>query len=241
MSVLVVGVSHRSAPVSLLERVTVGVADTESVLAELRASDPVGEAVVLATCNRVEVYTDSDAFHAGVDAVSDLLSRLSGVPLDELAKHLYVHWEGQAVLHLFRVASGLDSMVVGESQVLGQLRRAYGEARDGGSAGRVLHELFQQALKVGKRAHSETGIDRTGSVLVTSGLEVAEQALSGLAGRRALVVGAGSLSGLVTATLGRAGVTDIVVANRGLKRADALARSTGARAVGLDHAFFPDQ
>ena len=233
MSVLVVGVSHRSAPVSLLERVTVGVADTESVLAELRASDPVGEAVVLATCNRVEVYTDSDAFHAGVDAVSDLLSRLSGVPLDELAKHLYVHWEGQAVLHLFRVASGLDSMVVGESQVLGQLRRAYGEARDGGSAGRVLHELFQQALKVGKRAHSETGIDAAGQSLVTVGLGQAIEVLGPLEGRDVLVVGAGSMGALAGATLRRAGVGHVVVANRTLDNAERLAASLEGTGIGL--------
>src|ERR687889_2104498 len=115
MSVLVVGISHRSGPV--------------------------GEAVVLGTCNRVEVYADTEAFHAGVDAVSDLLARLSGVPLDELSQHLYVHWEAQAVLHLFTVAAGLDSMVVGESQILGQLRRAYATARGDDTAGRVLHEL----------------------------------------------------------------------------------------------------
>ena len=138
MSVLVVGISHRSAPVSLLERVTVGLGNAPDVLTELRSSGPVGEAVVLATCNRVEVYADTEGFHAGVDAVSDLLSRLSGVPLDELKRSLYVHWEAQAVLHLFQVACGLDSMVIGESQILGQLRRAYATARDGG-AGPTLH------------------------------------------------------------------------------------------------------
>jgi hypothetical protein len=137
---------------------------------------------VLATCNRVEVYADTEAFHAGVDAVSDLLSRLSGVPLDELKRSLYVHWEAQAVLHLFQVACGLDSMVIGESQILGQLRRAYATARDGG-AGPTLHELFQKALKVGKRAHSETGIDQAGRSLVTVGLEGAVAAVGPLAGR----------------------------------------------------------
>jgi glutamyl-tRNA reductase len=160
VSVLVVGVSHRSAPVALLERITVGVA-TPEVVRQLRTG-PVTEAVVLATCNRVEVYADTEGFHPGVDAVSDLLSSLSGVPLAELSQHLYVHWEGQAVLHLFEVACGLDSMVVGESQILGQLRRAYAGSREG--AGRTLHELFQQALRVGKRAHTETGIDEAGPV-----------------------------------------------------------------------------
>src|SRR3954469_22133588 len=120
MSVLAVGISHRSAPVSLLERVTAGVGETKDVLQQLRTTGPVGEAVVLTTCNRVEVYADTDAFHAGVEAVSDLLSRMSGVHLPEPSPHFYVHWEAQAVLHLFSVAAGLDSMVVGESQILGQ-------------------------------------------------------------------------------------------------------------------------
>ncbi len=232
MSVLVVGISHRSAPVSLLEQVTVGVGDP-GLLTDLRSSGPLSEAVVLSTCNRVEVYADTEGFHPGVDAVSDLLARLSGVPLDELKRHLYVHWEGQAVLHLFEVACGLDSMVVGESQILGQLRRAYAEARDGG-AGPTLHELFQKALKVGKRAHSETGIDEAGRSLVTVGLERAVEAVGPLDGRHVLVVGAGSMGALAGATLRRAGAGDVVVANRTLDRAERLAGNLEGRGIGLD-------
>ncbi|MDP3710855.1 MAG: glutamyl-tRNA reductase [Mycobacteriales bacterium] len=231
MSVLAVGVSHRSAPVALLERVTLGVGDTTSVLEGMR---DIGEAVVLATCNRVEVYADSEAFHSGVDAVTDLLSRLSGVAHDELVPHLYVHWEGQAVQHLFQVASGLDSMVVGESQILGQLRRAYAAARDGASAGRVLHELFQQALRVGKRVHAETGIDEAGQSLVSVGLEHAVAAIGPLAGRSVLVVGAGSMGALAGATLRRAGVDDVVVANRTLEKAEHLATALEGRGISLD-------
>ncbi len=233
MSVLVVGISHRSAPVSLLEQVTVGVGLTPDVLTDLRATGPVGEAVVLATCNRVEVYADTEGFHAGVDAVSDLLARTSGVPLDDLKRHLYVHWEGQAVLHLFEVACGLDSMVVGESQILGQLRRAYATARDGG-AGPTLHELFQKALKVGKRAHSETGIDGAGRSLVTVGLERAVEAVGPLTGRKVLVIGAGSMGALAGATLRRAGCGDVVVANRTPDRAERLAATLEGRGIGLD-------
>ncbi len=231
MSVLAVGISHRSAPVSLLEQVTLGVGDPTSVLEGMRE---IGEAVVLATCNRVEVYADSDGFHAGVDAVSDLLSRLSGVDRAELVPHLYVHWEGQAVQHLFQVASGLDSMVVGESQILGQLRRAYAAARSGSSAGRVLHELFQQALRVGKRVHSETGIDEAGQSLVTVGLEHAVAAIGPLEGRSVLVVGAGSMGALAGATLRRSGVGRVVVANRTASKAALLAASLAGEGVGLD-------
>jgi glutamyl-tRNA reductase len=233
VSVLVVGISHRSAPVSLLERVTVGVGEASGVLQQLRTTGPVGEAVVLATCNRVEVYADTDGFHAGVAAVSDLLSRLSDVPLDELSQHLYVHWEAQAVLHLFTVAAGLDSMVVGESQILGQLRRAYAAARSDDTAGRVLHELFQRALRAGKRAHAETGIDEAGRSLVTVGLEHAAAAVGDLSGREALVVGAGSMAALTGATLRRLGAGHIVVANRTPEHGRRLATSLDGEGIGL--------
>jgi glutamyl-tRNA reductase len=231
MSVLVVGVSHRTAPVSLLEKVTVGLHDTAAVASELRAA-AVCEAVVLSTCNRVEVYADTEGFHAGVDAVSDLLARGSGVPLEELKDHLYVHWEGQAVSHLFQVSCGLDSMVVGESQILGQLRRAYAASSAG--AGRTLHELFQTALRVGKRAHAETGIDDAGRSLVSVGLERAAAAVGSLEGRDVLVVGAGSMGALAGSTLRRAGVASITVANRTAANAQRLATSLEGIGIGLE-------
>lgn len=230
MSVLAVGVSHRSAPVALLERVTLGLAHTGEVAARLRSS-AVRAAVVLSTCNRVEVYAEVEAFHGGVDAISDLLARASGVPLAELQDCLYVHWEGQAVHHLFRVACGLDSMVVGESQILGQLRRAY--AASGSGAGRTLHELFQSALRVGKRAHAETGIDEAGRSLVSVGLERAVAAIGPLEGRDALVVGAGSMGALAGSTLRRAGVASITVANRTAGNATRLATSLEGVGIGL--------
>jgi glutamyl-tRNA reductase len=231
MSVLVVGLSHRSAPVSLLEEVSRGLGSTHEVLGELLGG-AVSEAVVLSTCNRVEVYADSEGFHPGVEAVTDLLTRRSDVALEELSKHLYVHWEGQAVHHLFQVASGLDSMVVGESQILGQLRRAYGSSAD--TAGRVLHELFQTALRVGKRVHAETGIDAAGQSLVSVGVEQAERAVGPVAGRPVLVVGAGSMGALAGATLRRHGVSDVVVANRTPENARRLATSLEGRGVGLE-------
>ncbi len=234
MSVLVVGVSHRSAPVSLLEQLTVGVGAGGGVLEDLRASGPVREAVVLSTCNRVEVYADTDGFHAGVEAVTDLLAQRSGVPLEDLERHLYVHWEGQAVQHLFTVAAGLDSMVIGEAQILGQLRTAYGVARDGEAAGRTLHELFQKALNVGKRVHSDTGIDDAGKSLVSVALERAVAAVGRLEGRPVLVVGAGSMGALAGATLKRAGAGRIVVANRSADNALRLATALEGTGIGLD-------
>ncbi|MFE5796736.1 glutamyl-tRNA reductase [Streptomyces sp. NPDC056503] len=226
MSLLVVGLSHRSAPVSILERASLP-ADTQAkLLQDSLAAEPAAEATVLATCNRIELYADVDKFHAGVAELSTLLAQHSGVGLDELTPYLYVHYEDRAVHHLFSVACGLDSMVVGEGQILGQIKDALALGQDLHTAGRLLNDLFQQALRVGKRAHSETGIDRAGQSLVTFGLEQLAQDTgveSWARGKRALVIGAGSMSSLAAATLARAGVAEIVIANRTLARAERLA------------------
>ncbi|MGA6226446.1 glutamyl-tRNA reductase [Streptomyces umbrinus] len=226
MSLLVVGLSHRSAPVSVLERAALSADAQIKLLQDTVAAEPAAEAAVLATCNRIELYADVDKFHAGVAELSTLLAQHSGVGLEELTPYLYVHYEDRAVHHFFSVACGLDSMVVGEGQILGQIKDALATAQELHTAGRLLNDLFQQALRVGKRAHSETGIDRAGQSLVTFGLE---QLSSGapadawLKGKRALVIGAGSMSSLAAATLARAGVAELVVANRTFDRAERLA------------------
>ncbi|MEV6942232.1 glutamyl-tRNA reductase [Streptomyces sp. NPDC051172] len=226
MSLLVVGLSHRSAPVSVLERAALSADAQVKLVQDTIAAEPATEAAVLATCNRIELYADVDKFHAGVAELSTLLAQHSGVGLDELTPYLYVHYEDRAVHHLFSVACGLDSMVVGEGQILGQIKDSLAKAQDLHSAGRLLNDLFQQALRVGKRAHSETGIDRAGQSLVTFGLE---QLASGAdvqgwaRGKKALVIGAGSMSSLAAATLARAGVGEIVIANRTGERAERLA------------------
>ncbi|MFI2783528.1 glutamyl-tRNA reductase [Streptomyces sp. ALB3] len=234
MSLLVVGLSHRSAPVSVLERAALAGDARTKLLHDTLAAEPATEATVLATCNRIELYADVDKFHAGVAELSTLLAQHSGVGLDELTPYLYVHYEDRAVHHLFSVACGLDSMVVGEGQILGQIKDALALGQELHTAGRLLNDLFQQALRVGKRAHSETGIDRAGQSLVTFGLE---QLADGVevtdwaAGKRALVIGAGSMSSLAAATLARAGVKEIVVANRTRSRADRLAEILGQAGV----------
>ncbi|MFJ6815184.1 glutamyl-tRNA reductase [Streptomyces avermitilis] len=227
MSLLVVGLSHRSAPVSVLERATLTADAQVKLLQDTVAAEPATEAAVLATCNRIELYADVDKFHAGVVELSTLLAQHSGVGLEELTPYLYVHYEDRAVHHLFSVACGLDSMVVGEGQILGQIKDALATAQELHTAGRLLNDLFQQALRTGKRAHSETGIDRAGQSLVTFGLE---QLSAGTAveawakGKRALVIGAGSMSSLAAATLARAGVAEVVIANRTPDRAERLAQ-----------------
>ncbi|MFF2011625.1 glutamyl-tRNA reductase [Streptomyces sp. NPDC058195] len=225
MSLLVVGLSHRSAPVSVLERASLSAETRDKLLQDTLAAEPAVEAAVLATCNRIELYADVDKFHAGVAELSTLLARHSGVGLDELTPYLYVHYEDRAVHHLFSVACGLDSMVVGEGQILGQIKDALAVGQELHTAGRLLNDLFQQALRVGKRAHSETGIDRAGQSLVTFGLEqlaAGAEVTDWAGGKRALVIGAGSMSSLAAATLARTGVAEIVVANRTRARADRL-------------------
>ncbi|MFJ4981870.1 glutamyl-tRNA reductase [Streptomyces coeruleorubidus] len=227
MSLLVVGLSHRSAPVSVLERASLTTDAQVKLLQDTVAAEPAAEAAVLATCNRIELYADVDKFHAGVAELSTLLAQHSGVGLEELTPYLYVHYEDRAVHHLFSVACGLDSMVVGEGQILGQIKDSLARAQELNSAGRLLNDLFQQALRVGKRAHSETGIDRAGQSLVTFGLE--QLAAGGdvetwARGKKALVIGAGSMSSLAAATLARAGVAEVVVANRTFDRAERLAQ-----------------
>ncbi|MFJ3994197.1 glutamyl-tRNA reductase [Streptomyces sp. NPDC090032] len=245
MSLLVVGLSHRSAPVSVLERAALSADAQAKLLQDTLAAEPAVEASVLSTCNRIELYADVDKFHAGVAELSTLLAQHSGVGLEELTPYLYVHYEDRAVHHLFSVACGLDSMVVGEGQILGQIKDGLARSQELHTAGRLLNDLFQQALRVGKRAHSETGIDRAGQSLVTFGLEqlAAGQAVDVWAkDKRALVIGAGSMSSLAAATLARAGVAEVVIANRTLERAERLAQilsepgGTGvaARAVPMD-------
>jgi glutamyl-tRNA reductase len=234
VSVLVVGLSHRSAPVALLEKAALSPDAQAKLLDDIAVSDHVAEALVLSTCNRVEVYTDVDKFHGALTDVSELLARHAGVPLDALTPHLYVHYEDRAVAHLFSVVCGLDSMVVGESQIVGQVKQSLRLAQGAGTTARVLSGLVQQSLRVGKRARTETGIDRAGRSLVTAGLDEAARVLGTLAGREVLVVGAGSMSALAATVASQSGARRVVIANRTLSHGMRVASAVGGQAVPLD-------
>ncbi|GAA4859051.1 glutamyl-tRNA reductase [Saccharopolyspora cebuensis] len=231
MNLLTVGMSHRSAPVRVLERVAISPEQIGKVLDELLHRDHLTEAFVVSTCNRVEVYAVAATFHGGLDDVTSVLARHAGAEVGELADHLYVYYAGAAVEHLFSVAAGLDSMVVGEAQILGQLRTAYGAADENGTVGKALHELAQQALRVGKRVHAETEIDDEGASVVSEALADGDAVLGGLAGRSALLVGAGSMGGLAAAQLRRAGIGEVVIANRTAANGERLAASLRADGV----------
>lgn len=228
MNLIVVGVSHHTAPVEMLERLSVTGAAVPELLGELLGQPFVDEAVVLSTCNRVEVYASVGTFHGGLTQIAAVLARRAGLDLTLLADHLYVHHESSAVRHAMRVAAGLDSMVVGEAQILGQLRDAYAVAAEHDATGRLLHELMQQSLRVGKRVHAETNIDRAGQSVVSAALAAAPPA----AGERgALVIGAGSMGALALSTLARDGIAPLLVANRGSERARRVAELYDANPV----------
>ncbi|MDQ3735322.1 MAG: glutamyl-tRNA reductase [Actinomycetota bacterium] len=223
MSLLVIGISHRSAPLHIVEQASVAGDRAAVVLRDVAAAEPVSEALLLSTCNRVEVYADVNRFHAAVTEIGRLLAEHVGIELIELADHLYVHYDEPAVTHLCRVAAGLDSMVVGETQVLGQLRAAYGLAQAEGTIGRRLHAVIQRALRTGRRVQAETGISLAGASLVSVGLEEADGMLTGLADARTLIVGAGAMGALAGTSLRRLGVTSIIVTSRTRAHAAKLA------------------
>jgi glutamyl-tRNA reductase len=233
MSLLAVGISHQTAPVSLLEQVSMTGDDKVKTLHELVESEHVSEALVLATCNRIEVFAEVDRFHGGITDVSRVLARHAGATVEELSPYVTVYYEDQAIGHLCTVAAGLDSMVVGETQVLGQLRAAYALAQEEGTVGRELHPITQRALRVGKRVHAETGIDKAGASLVSVALDRVTDVLGELAGRPVLVVGAGSMGALAATTLARRGAA-VTVSSRTPASAARLAESIGGRQADLD-------
>lgn len=233
MSVLVVGLSHKSAPVSVLERAAISGDALAKLLHDVVHLPDIAETFVISTCNRVEIYAEVDRFHGGVAGLCELLSRHSGIPAQELTACLYVHYEDRAVQHLLAVSSGLESMVVGEDQILGQVRSALKLATEHGTLGRSLRDLGRLALRAGKRARAETGIDRLGLSLVSVGIDLAVPGLessgqeqdghNSLAGRHVLVVGAGAMSGLAVATAARARAARLTVVNRTRAKAERLA------------------
>lgn len=233
MTLLNVGISHRTAPLDILERHVIDRDQADKLARDLVSSRYVSEAVVVATCNRVEIYADVERFHACVDEVTELLARYCGTDVDSLTPYVGVRYADAVVAHAFTVAAGLDSMAVGETQILGQLRAALAHGQAGNSVGPVLNSLLQQALRVGKRVHSDSDIDTVGRSLVERGLANVVEQLGSLRGHRVLVVGAGSMAALATAILRRDHDATVVVANRTIATAQRLADSYGAEPVEL--------
>ena len=233
MSVVVIGLNHRTMPLDLFERMTVDGARLPKALHDLASRDNLGEVVVLSTCNRTEVYALAERFHGAYADVRSFLGELAFVNPAEFTDHLYVHYDAEAVRHLFSVASGLDSAVVGEAEILGQVRTAWERAGVEGTAGPILNLLFRHALETGKRARTETGIARGTASVSHAAVEMAAERLGELSGRRVLILGAGEMAeGMATALKG-AGVDEVFVANRTWRKARALADRIGGQAVRL--------
>jgi glutamyl-tRNA reductase len=224
--------SHTSAPIEVLEQVSLDT-DASVKLAHLALETPfVTESVVISSCNRVEIYVEAERFHGAVEEVSRLLAEHAGLGRDELVRHVYVHYDDAAVAHLFEVAAGMDSMILGESQILGQVREALHSAQAESTVGPALNALFQQALRIGKRGHAETGIDRLAPSIVTAALTAAGDVINA-DNTRFLVAGAGKMAILTVRTLIDRGVDPdrITVANRTFERAQKLVDGFGVSAV----------
>jgi glutamyl-tRNA reductase len=234
MPVFVVGLNHRTAPLDLLERLAIDPERLPKALALLLEREHVKECAILSTCNRVEVYAAIDRFHDGGDAMRAFLTDFHGICSRELADYLYAYYEDRAVQHLFAVTAGIDSMVVGEVQILGQVREAFQAAQAERTVGPVLHALFTQALRVGRRARHETAIGQGLASTLSVSLAVAQGQLGSLAGRSALIVGAGKMARLAAQTLRQAGAAGLVIANRTPAHGSALAAEFDGRSVPLE-------
>ena len=233
MSLLVVGLNHRTVPVELLERMTVPPERLAKALHDLAAREHLLEVVVLSTCNRTEIYARCTHFHAAVGDVRDFLAAHSGADPDEFADHLYTYYDEAAVAHLFSVAAGLDSMIVGESEILGQVRDAWQAAVREDAAPQLLSRMFKHAVESGKRVRSETGISRHPVSIPSAAVAVASEYVGDLAGARVLVVGAGQMGSGLASTLRSRGVAEVVIANRTFERAEKLAAELDSRAIPL--------
>lgn len=236
MYLIAVGVNHRTSPLALRERLAFSPAELRQALAALGGGEACRGCVILQTCNRTEIYAAVTRLETGVAEVTSYLARKCGLPPDELRPCLYIFSLYEAVGHLFRVAAGLDSMIPGETEILGQVREAYNVAREEGASNNVLNILFQQAISVGKRVRAATGIDQNAVSLAYAAVTLARQ-LMGLQGRRVMVVGAGKMGTLVAGYLAAQGAGPVLVANRTGEKAAALAQEVGGQAVVLEELY----
>jgi glutamyl-tRNA reductase len=232
VSVVVIGLNHRSTPLDLLERMTIGDAALPKALHDLISRTDVSEAVVLSTCNRTEVYAVAERFHGAYQDIRDFLAEVAFLAPEDFSDHLYVHYDAEAVAQLFSVAAGLDSAVLGESEILGQVKHAWEQAREEGAAGPTLNLLFRHALEAGKRARTDTAIGRHTTSISQAAVAMAADRLGGLEGRAGLVLGAGEMGEAMALGLAKAG-TVLTVANRTWDTAVALAERTQGRAIRL--------
>ncbi len=231
MPVVVIGLNHRTAPLGVLEEMSIDARALDKTLHALLSAEHLSEAVVLSTCNRTEVYAVAEKFHGGYADIRAVLAELAFLDAEDFADHLYVHHDNAAVSHLFQVVSGLDSAVLGEHEIQGQVKSAWEAAQTAGAVGPALNLLFRHALEAGKRVRHETAIGQGTASVSYSAVALADAHLDGLAGKRAIVLGAGEMGASMAASLADADVADLVIANRTFDKAKAVAKGLDARAV----------
>jgi glutamyl-tRNA reductase len=233
VSVVVIGLNHRTAPLELLERMSIADGQLPKALHDLCTREHISEAMVLSTCNRTEVYAVAERFHGAYSDIRRFLAAHSFLPPEEFSDHLYVHYDSAAAAHLFSVTAGLDAAVLGESEIQGQVKAAWDRARAEGTAGPSLNLLLRHALEGGKRARTHTGIGRHIASVSQAAVAMAGERLGGLAGKTVLVLGAGDVGEGMAVALAGAGVAGVLVANRTQSKAVALAGRIGGRPVAL--------
>lgn len=226
MPIVAVGLNHKSAPLDLLERLSISEEQLAKALHQLLGYEHVAEGAVLSTCNRIEVYASATKFHGGAQDLRNFLAEFCHVAPEDFADHMYTYHDDAAVRHLFRVASGIDSMILGESEILGQVRRAYQVALDEGGLQRVLGTAFRRALHVGKRSRTDTAIGRNPISIASAAVELARRTFSekSLVGKHVVIVGAGKMGRLAANALASAGADRVTIVNRTEERAAELAR-----------------
>ncbi|MFV2039217.1 MAG: glutamyl-tRNA reductase [Acidimicrobiales bacterium] len=235
MSVVVIGVNNRTMPLDLFERLTIPREGLDKALADLCGRRHVSEAVVLSTCNRTEIYVHAEKFHGAYQDVRDFIAEAAAMAPEDFADHVYTMSDEQAVGHLFAVTAGLDSAVVGENEIQGQVKVAWEVARSEGAAAATLNSIFRQALEVGKRVRSQTGLSRNIASVAHAAVAMASGHLGGLRGRCVIVLGAGDMGEGMARMLANAGLGQIVFANRSVERASRLAsRFDGGKAITVD-------
>ncbi len=234
MSVIVVGLNHRTVPLDLFEKMTVPEAKLPKALADLSSRENISESVILSTCNRIEIYAYAEKFHGAYQDIRNFLSEISHVAPEDFSDHLIGLFGSDAVEHLFKVSSGIDSAVIGEHEILGQVRSAWELAIEEQAVGTVLNSLFRHSLEVGKRARSETLISRNITSVSQAAVAMADKQLNGLIGKRVLVVGAGEMGEGMAKSLHAGGITELRVANRTWDRAVETAERLNGKPVRLD-------
>lgn len=233
MTLIAIGLNHRSAPIGVLEQIAIGPDDLPKAIEQVISSEVINEAVVLSTCNRVEIFIDAERFHDAYHAVRDALSVLSGLAPEKFIDHLYVHYDAEATQHLFQVTAGLDSAILGEHEIQGQIKSAWDIARVNGACGQLLNPIFEHAIAAGRRVRTETAIGRRTASLTQAAVNLVDEQLEALSGKRVLLLGAGEVGRGVAHALQRTADVSLTVCNRTSETAAKIAAELGAQTVAI--------